>query len=91
MVTEIGFANLKAFYEFFNKKDERFSNNLILEHGFCDIEVEVYEAFDKAHRMVTKKLLGTEYGVEWGGIYDSRIDAMHFCMPKEVVLELMKQ
>ena len=54
-------------------------------HGFCDIEPEVYEAFNEAHKIISKRLLKKELNVDAGIIYNSSIDAMHFGLSKELV------
>jgi hypothetical protein len=85
-ITNIGFADIKAFHDYF--KTTKPFENLLFEHGFCDIDLEVYNAFNKAHKIVSKKLIGKELNVEWGGIYGSVIDGMHFCLNKDLIIEL---
>ncbi len=85
-VKNMGFTDLKGFHDYF--KNTRPFNNLLFEHGFCDNDLEVYDAFNKAHKMVSKKLIGKELNIEWGGIYSSRIDGMHFSLNKELIIEL---
>lgn len=74
----MGFADLNDITIYFNAN--KLYGNLLFEHGFCDNDLEVYLAFDKAHRLISKKLLGYEIGVEWGGIYNHHIDGMHFSL-----------
>lgn len=68
-----------------NAQFETVKSNRILMHGFCDIEPEVYEAFNEAHKIISKRLLKKELNVDAGIIYNSSIDAMHFGLSKELV------
>ncbi len=47
-------------------------NNVLLEDGFCDVDIKIIDEFFK---------LAKEYGIEqyaqWGGLFGSKIDAMH--------------
>ncbi|NLD48808.1 MAG: M15 family metallopeptidase [Clostridiaceae bacterium] len=67
------------------------NKNKLFEDGFADIEPEVYEAFNKAHKLVCKKIMGKELPIEWGGNFNSKIDAMHFGLATEFVKYLTNQ
>jgi hypothetical protein len=41
--------------------------NVLLKDGFCDVELELIEAF-----------LESDSRIQWGGIFTKKIDAMHF-------------
>ena len=79
------FGNLEALATSLNAEFETVRTNRILQHGFCDIEPEVYEAFNEAHKIITKRLLKKELEVDAGIVYNGSIDAMHFGLCKELV------
>jgi hypothetical protein len=79
------FGNLEALAVSLNADFETVSKNRILQHGFCDIEPEVYDAFNAAHKIITKRLLNKELEVDAGIVYNGSIDAMHFGLCKELV------
>jgi len=67
------------------------NKNKLFEDGFADIEPEVYEAFNKAHKLVCKRIMGKELPIEWGGNFNNKIDAMHFGLATEFVKYLTNQ
>ncbi|MDX9799014.1 MAG: hypothetical protein RBT05_09175 [Bacteroidales bacterium] len=42
-------------------------NNILLQDGFCDLEIDLIDAF-----------LGADERIQWGGIFNEKIDGMHF-------------
>jgi len=79
------FKDFSALVLSLNAEFETVKSNKILQHGFCDIEPEVYEAFSYAHNIITKRILNKTLKVDAGIIYNSSLDAMHFGLCKELV------
>jgi hypothetical protein len=82
---EIGISDLKAFGETIaNSNDPNTGINLydnyLLAWGFCNVEQELYDAFVKAHKIVSEQYTGAESMPDYGGTYSTSIDAMHFGM-----------
>lgn len=85
-ISSMGFTDFVDLANYFN--GNKLYGNLLYEHGFCDNNIEIYHAFNKAHKLVSKKITGSEIPVEWGGIYSGHIDGMHFSL-NEYFLEII--
>ena len=68
-----------------DKKFSSVSENRILQHGFCSVSPEVYEAFNHAHKEISKSIMGEELTVDAGIKYMYSLDAMHFGLNKKLV------
>jgi len=68
---------------FANKLEEEIKNigfnNVLLSDGFCDIEIEIINAF-----------LDADSRMQWGGIFTDKIDAMHFGFKTQYVKGIIK-
>jgi hypothetical protein len=79
------FGNLKELANSLNENFETVPNNRILRDGFCNIDPEVYEAFQYAHKIITRRILKEELDADAGIRYNSSLDAMHFGLCKKLV------
>ncbi|GEM_PF-1095520 len=53
-------------------------NNILLQDGFCDLELELINAF-----------LEADSRIQWGGIFNSKVDAMHFGFTSKSAKEIV--
>jgi hypothetical protein len=85
LIKNMGFTEIGEFRDYIEEGLSHKTSNILLEDGFCDMELEVYEAFNKAHQEVSKEITGEMMDVEWGGVYRSMIDAMHFSLNQKFI------
>ncbi len=79
MVKNAGFTGLDKFIEYFGEKDGRLDYfNILLQNGFGETRIELINSFHKAHRTLSQKYNGMAEDGEWGGLYRSKYDGMHF-------------
>jgi len=51
----------------------------LLSDGFCDVEIEIINAF-----------LDADSRIQWGGTFTNKIDAMHFGFKTQYVKDIIK-
>jgi hypothetical protein len=70
-------------YEFADELEREIKNigfnNILFSDGFCDIEMELIEAF-----------LNVDPRIQWGGTFTEKIDAMHFGFKTQHVKDIIK-
>jgi hypothetical protein len=76
------FSNLYEFAEKLEKEIEKTKTdfgNILLFDGFCNIEMELIEAF-----------LNVDPRIQWGSTFTDKIDTMHFGFKTQHVKDIIK-
>jgi len=74
-------SNLSEFAEELSKGISAIGyGNVLLEDGFCDIELDLVQSF-----------LEADERIQWGGTFSSKIDAMHFGFTSAAAAEIVNK
>ena len=76
------YKDLREFGKALTKAIKSMQNdNVLLDDGFSDVEIEIIEAFEESVKEINKRKKKEgkkEVKFEWGGNYKTKMDAMHF-------------